>query len=433
MEKQSEEVNRKRTGMDTETPVAERQITPSAAFAESAIRDEVSLLDLLVILVSRKRFIFMVSLICGVVALLISFLLPIRYTATTTLMPPQQQSNSLSALLSSQAGGLGALAGMAGQSLGLKNPNDMYVAMFKSETVEDAMIQRYGLMQQYRSRYLSDARKDFEKYFKIDDTTKDNLLHISVEDQSPTRAAEMANGYVDQFRKLSQTLAITEASQRRQFFEQQMQAAKDNLANAEESLKQTEQTTGLIQLDSQARALIESAATLRAQIAAKEVQLQAMQTYATKENSEVVEIQQELDSLRAQLAKLGGSEDNASSLIVPKGRVPEAGLEYVRKLRDVKYYETIFEILARQFELAKLDEAREGAVIQVVDPAITPDRKSFPHRGWITIGAIIGGFFIAIVLALLQSGLERMRQDPETHEKLIFLRKAIRLRNSSAR
>jgi tyrosine-protein kinase Etk/Wzc len=410
--------------MDTGTSVAERQITPPAAFAESAIGDEVSLLDLLIILASRKRFIFTVSLICGVVALLVSVLLPVRYTATTTLMPPQQQSNSLSALLSSQAGGLGALAGMAGQGLGLKNPNDMYVAMFKSETVEDAMIQRYGLMQQYRSRYLSDARKDFEKHFTIDDTTKDNLLHISVEDKSPRRAAEMANGYVDQFRKLSQTLAITEASQRRQFFEQQMQQAKDNLANAEESLKQTEQTTGLIQLDSQARALIESAATLRAQIAAKEVQLQAMRTYATNENSEVVEIQQELDSLRVQLAKLGGSEDNASSLLVPKGRVPEAGLEYVRKLRDVKYYETIFEILARQFELAKLDEAREGAVIQVVDPAITPDRKSFPHKGLITIVATAGGFLIAMVLVLLQAGFDRMRQDPETREKLIVLRRS---------
>jgi uncharacterized protein involved in exopolysaccharide biosynthesis len=145
-----------------------------------------------------------------------------------------------------------------------------------------------------------------------------------------------------------------------------------------------------------------------------------------------VEIQQELDSLRAQLAKLGGSEDNASSLLVPKGRVPEAGLEYVRKLRDVKYYETIFEILARQFELAKLDEAREGAVIQVVDPAITPDRKSFPQKGLITVAATIGGFFIAIVLALVQSGLERMRQDPETRVKLNYLHQSVGLKGKRA-
>ena len=111
---------------------------------------------------------------------------------------------------------------------------------------------------------------------------------------------------------------------------------------------------------------------LRAQITAKEVQIQGMQTYATGENAQLVEAQQELDSLRAQLAKLGGNEDDPGGLIVPKGQMTQAGLEYVRKLRDVKYYETIFDILARQFELAKLDEAKEGALIQVVDPAIPP-------------------------------------------------------------
>ncbi len=143
-------------------------------------------------------------------------------------------------------------------------------------------------------------------------------------------------------------------------------------------MKETEQKTGLIQLDSQARALIESAATLRAQIAAKEVQIQGMQTYATGENAQLIEAEQELAGLRAQLAKMGGTGDNPDSIIVPKGQMTTAGLEYVRRLRDVKYYEAIFDILARQFELAKLDEAKEGAIIQVVDPAIPPDKKSSP-------------------------------------------------------
>ena len=163
---------------------------------------------------------------------------------------------------------------------------------------------------------------------------------------------------MDEFRELSKHLAFTEAQQRAAFFQQQLEESKDNLANAEEALKRTEQTTGLIQLDSQAKALIESAAELRAQIAAKEVQIQAMQTYATGENAQVIQAQQELESMRGQLAQLGGSDESANSLIVPKGKVPEAGLEYVRKLRDVKYYETIFDILARQFEIAKLDEAK---------------------------------------------------------------------------
>jgi uncharacterized protein involved in exopolysaccharide biosynthesis len=257
----------------------------------------------------------------------------------------------------------------------------------------------------------------------VDGSAKDGMIHISVEDHDPRRAADLANGYVDQFRIQSQHLAITEASQRRLFFEQQLEQAKDNLANAEEAMKETEQKTGVIQLDSQANALIESATSLRAQVAAKEVQIQGMRTYATGENAQLVQAQRELESLRAQLAKLGGSEDSATSLIVPKGKVPEAGLEYVRKQRDVKYNETIFDILARQFEVAKLDEAKEGALIQVVDPAVPPDRRSSPKRGLIVIVASAVGFFIGIFVALFQAGFQRLKDDPEVTPKLSILRR----------
>ena len=318
------------------------------------------------------------------------------------------------------------LAG-GGSSL-LKNPNDMYVGMLKSRTVEDAMIQRFGLMQEYRKRYLSDARKKFEHYVTVDDSGKDDLIHISVEDHDPRRAADLANGYVDQFRDLSQHLAITEAGQRRLFFEEQLKQANQNLADAEEALKVTEQRTGLIELDSQAKALIESGAALRAQIAAKEVQIQGMQTYATGQNAELVEAQQELDGLRAQLAKLGGGGDDSAAIIVPKGQMTEAGVEYVRKLRDVKYYETIFDILARQFEMAKLDEAKEGAIIQVIDPAIPPDKKSFPMRTLIVIVATFVGLLVGIFCVLWQAALQRMKEDPEVSSKLTYLRRAFSVR-----
>jgi tyrosine-protein kinase Etk/Wzc len=392
--------------------------------------DEVSLLDLLIVIARRKRFILSATLICGLAGLLISLILPKRYTAVATVLPPQK-SSSIGSLLSSELGGLGGLAELAGAGQGfLKDPNNMYMAMFKSQTVADAMIRRFDLMQEYKSKYLTDGRRKFADRFQIAETSKgvitggstDGLLHISVEDKDPERAAVMANAWIDQFQKLSQTLAITEASQRRLFFERELNAAKNNLANAEEAMKRTQQTTGLLQLNSQASALIESAAILRGQITAKEVQLQAMQTYATSENSNVVETQQELDSLKSQLAKLGGSEDDSSAgLIVPKGQVPEAGLQYLRKERDVKYYETIYELLARQFEVAKLDEAKEGSVIQVVDPALPPDRKSFPSRGLITIAAIFLGFLFAVSLVLVQNSLNRMRRNPETSEKINFL------------
>ena len=388
--------------------------------------EEISLLDLLTVLAFRKIVILRIAGIFGLAAILISLLLPKTYTAAVTLLPPQQNS-SMGSAIAAQLGNLGGVAALAGGSLGLKNPNDMFVGMLRSRTVEDAMVQHYGLMQEYRTQYLSDARKKFEHHVTVDGSGKDGLIHISVEDRSPNRAAELANGYVDQFRKLSEHLAITEASQRRLFFEQQLGQAKDNLADAEEALKSTEQKTGLIQLDSQARALIESAASLRAQIAAKEVQIQAMQTYATDENAQYLEAQKELDGLRAQLAKLGGSgEGQDAALFVPKGKVPEAGLQYIRKLRDVKYYETIFDILARQFEIAKLDEAKQGALIQVVDPAISPDRRSSPKRTLIVLGAIIVGLFVGIFAALSMAGYESMKSDAETVQRLHLFRKALR-------
>src|SRR5215470_13985319 len=376
-------------------------------------KDEISLLDLFIVLARRKWLIFKITVSLALITLIITLFLPKKYTAITTVLPPQQNS-SLSSALMSQIGSLGALGALAGSSIGLKNPNDMYVAMFKSRTVEDAMIRRFGLMAEYRQKYMSTARKAFENHFTVEAATKDNLIHISVEDKDPKRAAEMANAYVDEYRNLSKHLAIGEAAQRRLFFEQQLEQTKDRLADAEEALKETEKKTGMIQLDSQARALIESAAALRAQVAAKEVELEASSTYATAQNADVIQGQQELDSLKAQLAKLGGNaDDNGAGLIVPRGQVPKAGIEYIRRLRDVKYNETIFEILARQFELAKLDEAKEGALIQVVDQAVVPDYKSFPKRGLFTIIAALVGLIIGILVALFREGMERLRQDPE--------------------
>ena len=310
------------------------------------------------------------------------------------------------------------MAALAGSSLGLKSSNSRYVGMFRSRVVEDAVIQQFGLMKEYDDKYLSDARRSFERHTIVDGNAKDGMLHISVEDRDPKRAAALANAYVDNFRKLSEHLAVSDAAERRDFFQRQLEQAKDNLANAEEALKATELKTGIIEVNSQARALIETVANLRAQIAAREMIIQGMQSYATGQNAQVVQAEQELGSLRAQLAKLGGDQDTDEGLIVPKGKVPEAALEYVRRLRDVKYYETIFEVLARQFELAKLDEAKQGATVQVVDPAVVPDKRSFPRRSLIVLGAALGGLMLGIATAFAIAGLERMKEDPETAIKL---------------
>jgi tyrosine-protein kinase Etk/Wzc len=395
--------------------------------------DGISLLDLLIVLAERKRLIFWITVGFAIAALIVSLLLPKHYTATASLLTPQQNS-SLSAQLASQLGALGPVATLAsggGGSL-LRNPNEIYVGMLRSQTVEDAMIEHFGLMQEYHTKSLSGARIAFEKYANVDGSQKDGFIHISVDDRDPVRAAALANGYVDQFRALTQNLAITEAQRRRLFFENQLKQANQDLGDAEEAMKATEQKTGVIQLDSQTRALIESAAALRAQIATKEMQIQGMQTYANGENAPLKEAEQELASLRAQLAKLGGSADNPDSIIVPKGQMTDAGVEYIRRVRDVKYYETIFDVLARQFELAKLDEAREGVIIQVVDPAIPPDRKSSPKRAEIVVVATAVGFLLGLLSAFVLAIFEHLKGDPMTAAKLESLRKVLFRRGNQA-
>jgi uncharacterized protein involved in exopolysaccharide biosynthesis len=413
------------------TAVPEPQ-TAALARQKQTADEEISLLDLLIVLAERRRTVVRVTAAFAVVAIVVSLLLPKKYTATVTLLPPQHRGSSLGAMLGSELGGMGGLASLAGGSMGLKNPNDQYVAMFQSRTVEDAVIQKFGLMKEYHEKLLSRARKKFEDHSKVDGNGKDGLIHISVTDRNPHKAAALANGYVDAFRHLSEHLAISEASQRRVFYDQQLKKAKDQLTNAEEALKETEIKTGMIQVNSQAAALIESAASLRAQIVAKEVEIHALQTFATGENSELVQAQQELAALRTEQASLGGSEENPSSLLVPKGKVPQASLEYVRRLRDVKYYQTIFDILAQQYEVAKLDEAKEGALIQVVDPAIVPDHKSSPKRALIVIAATFAGLFISILIALGRAGMERLEADGETGAKLALLRNELRWRKRKA-
>src|SRR6185437_10155424 len=406
----------------------ERTITPKPASPESHL-GEISFLDVLIALAKRKGLIMKITAAGALFSGVLSFVLPKSYTATVLLLPPQQNS-SLGVQLAGQlgsAGGVAALAGGAAEGL-LKNPNDMFVSMLKSRTVEDAMVNRYGMMQEYRKKYLSDARRVFERRTTVDGAGKDGLLRISIEDSDPRRAAELANGYVDQFRQLSEHLAITEASQRRLFFEKQMERAKDDLANAETLLTATEEKTGLIQLDSQAKALIESAATLRAQIVAKEVQIQGMETYATGENAQVIEARQELNGLRSQLSRLGGDGDTPSGILPPKGQMTQSGMEYVRRLRDVKYYETIFDILAREFEIAKLDEAREGSLIQVVDTAVPPDKKSFPPRGLMIVGGVFLGLFAGVCWVVILTGLELAHENPEAAMKLQILWNALRIR-----
>jgi len=400
---------------------AERGTAP--VFTEPA-EDEISLLDAVIVIVQYRRLILKIAAYTIVIGVIVSLLLPIRYTATTSILPPQQTSSAGSALMA-QLGSLSSVASLAGGSLGLKNPNDLQVAMLKSRTVEDAMLDRFHLVELFDVKQRSDARTKLEKVVDIDNGAKDGLIRISVTDRNPQRAAEMANGYVEEFKRLSANLAVTEASQRRLFFEQQLTQAKDNLANAEEDLKKTGQKTGLIQLDSQTRATIELVAELRGEIAAKEVQINAMRSFATGENPELQMAEQQLAGLRSQAEKMGAASEGASNALIPKGGMQEAGVQYIRKLRDVKYFETIFDLFARQYEIAKVDEARQGATVQVVDRAIVPDRRSSPKRTLIVLGAAVLGLFFGVVWAFSREGLTRLSKNPAEQHRLELLKTSI--------
>lgn len=384
----------------------------------SQAETEVSLLDILVLLLERKRFIVRFVLGAAVLATVVALVLPVQYEAKIVLLPPAQNSSMSSALLG-QLGNLASLASLAGGSLGIKNPADMYVSFLSSRTVEDAMIQRFGLMKEYHEKRMSDTRKDFERRTTAVAGTKDGLIRISVEDRDPKRAAELANGYVEEFRRLSATLAITEAARRRLFFEQQVQQAKDKLTEAEEAMTKTEQSTGVLQIDSQARTLIESAAILRAEVVAKQVQIEGMRSFATDNNPTVVLAKQELAALQSQLEHVAGSHnDSGSDINLSKGRVTQSGMEYLRRFRDLRYQEAVFELLAKEFEIAKLDEAREGSIIQVVDAAVPPDKKSSPHRLLIVMASTVLAFFVAAFWVWLQKKLDAAFELPENRQRL---------------
>ena len=392
----------------------------------TADSQELSAIDLLLALAKHKKLVLGLPFAAALITALIVFLIPPKFTATARILPPQQGQSAMLALLG-QASGMGAVLPSA---MGIKNPADLYVGMLQSRTIADRLIERFDLRALFDQNTLVDTRERLANITNIS-AGRDGIIVIEVDDKDPKRASEMANAYVAELSALTDRLAVTEASQRRLFFERQLVQAKSDLADSEVALQKTQETTGLIKLDDQGRAIIENVARLRAQIAAREVQLAAMRTFATERNSDYRLLQEELVGLRAQLNKLEQQNGTGAKgdVLMPTGRIPAAGLEYVRKLRDVKYNETMFELLAKQFELAKIEEAKEGAVLQVVDYAVATDKKSKPRRTLIVAASLLAFFILAIILALLLEGFAKLRGSPEQSAKVDALRNSLRWRS----
>jgi tyrosine-protein kinase Etk/Wzc len=353
----------------------------------SAVSEEVSLPALFAVLGAGKWIILRSCALAAIVATGIAFLIPPEFTAEAVILPPQAPQTSASALLS-QASGLSALGALSG--LSVRNTADLYlyIGILHGRTIADSLIARFHLKEVYGVKTLLDARKRLAKRTSIN-TNKDPLIHIKVEARDPKLAANLANAYVDELFGQNSVLALTEASQRRLFFERQLAKEKDELASAEVAMRNTEQATRLITPQGQAETLIRSVAQLRAAIAERQAQLESVKTFAAETNPEYRRLQEEVTSLNTQLHTLESNRQSTGGLELSAANLPQASLEYVRKLRDLKYHETLFEMLSKQYEAARLDEAKAAPVIQVVDHAVTPEKKSWPPRTILVLSAVL--------------------------------------------
>lgn len=388
--------------------------------------DEISLLDLAIVLAKHKALIVGLPAVVAVLAVIYTLTLTPLFTATAKMLPPEK-SQGASALMAQ----LGGLAGLAGGAAGIKNPNDLYIGMLKSRTLQDAMIKRFDLISLWEAKLESSARERLGSMSNIS-SGKDSIITIEVTDEDPKRAAEMANAYIDELYKLTKSIATTEASRRRLFFEQQFQLAKEQLAKAEMAARQGLEKGGIVKVDDQGRTMVETSARLRGQITVKEVQIGAMQSFAAPGNPELRMAQQELAVLKNELARTEGANAGKAKNGHPQG---VQGFENLNLLRDLKYYEVVYELLAKQYEMAKLDEAKDSAIIQVMDAAIPPDHKSKPKRAQIVILATLAAGFVAILFAFIKEATLKAGQDPQQKERLRVFREYLRspLRSSPNR
>ena len=377
-------------------------------------------LEPFIVLARRKRFILIFTVAVAVLTVAYTLTMPTYYMAKARMLPPQQ-GQSFATAMAEQLGGLGPLLGMVGGGNLLKNPGDVYVAMLKSRTVGDNLVDRFSLMSLYKKQLREDARGQLAGLSEIA-ANKDGTISISVEDRDPKRAAEIANAYVDELEKLTKGLAVTDAAKRRIFFEREAKVANDELASAEQALKQTQESTGIFALDAQSRAMLEAYAELRAQVSAKEVEVRAMEAYATPENPDLVRAKNQLAALRSELAHYEQGAGGRPVEDTGVEKLPSKALLYARKLREVKYRELLLQLLLKQYEAARIDEAKDSALIQVMDPAIPPERKSRPHRGIICISLTMLAFLVACAWSLFREGIERAKEDPQYLARLQLLK-----------
>jgi uncharacterized protein involved in exopolysaccharide biosynthesis len=341
---------------------------------------------------TRKRWktVLVVTVLCGVAGYFASFLLPVKYTATTVFIPPRgQQGGQGSGQSAAALASLGALSGLVGNgTVAARNTPDQYISMLGSARVSDRIIQKFDLRKQWQSRYQVDARERLLKMVNISVGKKDSLMNVDVTDTDPVRAAAIANQYVEELRLLTNTLAVTEAQQRRVFFEHLLEQTRDKLAEAQAALEGTGFTARALNV--QPASAGEVYARLLAEKTAAEVRLQVLRNSRADSAPEVRQAQESVSALATQITKMEGQNGSQRK-----------SSDYINRYRDFKYQETLFDLFEREYESARVDESHESPLIQVIDAATPPERKSGPGR--MAIGAeiaLLGLFSMVMFLGI---------------------------------
>jgi tyrosine-protein kinase Etk/Wzc len=390
--------------------------------AEPCVEKEINLLELLRVIVRRRMLIIKVCTAAAVLSVCYSLTLTNIYTATSKFYPPQKETpiGSIASLIA-QAGPLASLGGLGG-------PGDLYLAITKSRTVADAVVKRLDLQKEYKAKTDEAARNAAMGAVKIA-VGKDGIITVSANSKDPRKAADLANAFVDETVKRSVQLYLTKAGGERHFLERRMETAKVELKNAESELKEFQEKHKTIKADSQATVAIEGIARLRAEIVSKEVQLATLRNSMTDESNEVKALKAGIARLNSQMGAVTGS-GGGDTIIPATGNIPGIGIEYLRKLRDVKIQEAIFEQISKQYELAKINETKDSSSVQIIDEAVPPSKKSGPKRSLIVIVSTFTAFIISLGIILIQEFL--LKLSPEDAEIIREIKQALRFRKRAA-
>lgn len=376
--------------------------------------DTIIILNYWNILVKRRK---LIGLIIGgtfFVSTIISFLLPKIYVSTTSILPPQQEgSMGVGMAAASQLAG-SSLGGLAGGFLGLKSPADLWVGILKSETIQDEIISRFDLKTLYQKKTIEDARAVLNKNLSIR-KSKEDIISITVENDDPKRASEMANAFVEELDRMNKRIVMTSGGRMRSFVEKRLNEQKIEVEKIEEQVKYFQEKNGAVKLDDQSKAIFETIGKVKGQLMAKEIELQTLLSFATPSNPQAELLKSQVEEIRGSLRELEegkkGAQFSSKSVFIPTMKIPDLALQYARLLRDAKVQETLYGFLTQQYEMARIQEAKDSPTVQVLDVAKIPEKKSKPKRSLIVILSTFMATFLSVFIAVFMEFSEKAKSE----------------------